>query len=97
MAAAIGAGLPVSEPSGSLIVDIGGHHRGGGHQPGGIVVSRSVRVGGDEMDTDIVGFARREYNLLMGERTAEEIKIAVGSAYPVEEARARSPSGDATC
>ena len=48
------------------------------------MVSRSVRVGGDEMDTDIVGFARREYNLLMGERTAEEIKIAVGSAYPVE-------------
>ena len=50
----------------------------------GIVVSRSVRIGGDEMDTDIVGFARREYNLLMGERTAEEIKIAVGSAYPTE-------------
>ena len=89
MAAAIGAGLPVSEPSGSLIVDIGG----GTTEVavislGGIVVSRSVRVGGDEMDTDIVGFARREYNLLMGERTAEEIKIAVGSAYPVEEARA---------
>ena len=60
------------------------HHRSGGHQPGWIVVSRSVRVGGDEMDIDIVGFARREYNLLMGERTAEEIKIAVGSAYPVE-------------
>jgi rod shape-determining protein MreB len=85
MAAAIGAGLPVSEPSGSLIVDIGG----GTTEVavislGGIVVSRSVRVGGDEMDTDIVSFARREYNLLMGERTAEEIKIAVGSAYPVE-------------
>ena len=85
MAAAIGAGLPVSEPSGSLVVDIGG----GTTEVavislGGIVVSRSVRIGGDEMDTDIVGFARREYNLLMGERTAEEIKIAVGSAYPVE-------------
>ena len=85
MAAAIGAGLPVSEPSGSLIVDIGG----GTTEVavislGGIVVSRSVRIGGDEMDTDIVGFARREYNLLMGERTAEEIKIAVGSAYPTE-------------
>jgi len=83
MAAAIGAGLPVSEPSGSLIVDIGG----GTTEVavislGGIVVSRSVRIGGDEMDTDIVSFARREYNLLMGERTAEEIKIAVGSAYP---------------
>ena len=83
MAAAIGAGLPVSEPSGSLIVDIGG----GTTEVavislGGIVVSRSVRIGGDEMDTDIVSFARREYNLLMGERTAEDIKIAVGSAYP---------------
>ena len=83
MAAAIGAGLPVSEPSGSLIVDIGG----GTTEVavislGGIVESRSIRVGGDEMDADIVNFARREYNLLMGERTAEEIKIAVGSAYP---------------
>jgi rod shape-determining protein MreB len=85
MAAAIGAGLPVSEPSGSLIVDIGG----GTTEVavislGGIVVSRSIRIGGDEMDTDIVSFARREYNLLMGERTAEEIKIAVGSAHPSE-------------
>jgi rod shape-determining protein MreB len=83
MAAAIGAGLPVSEPSGSLIVDIGG----GTTEVavislGGIVVSQSIRIGGDEMDADIVSFARREYNLLMGERTAEEIKIAVGSAYP---------------
>ncbi len=88
MAAAIGAGLPVSEPSGSLIVDIGG----GTTEVavislGGIVVSRSNRIGGDEMDTDIVSFARREYNLLMGERTAEEIKIAVGSAYPVANQR----------
>jgi rod shape-determining protein MreB len=88
MAAAIGAGLPVSEPSGSLIVDIGG----GTTEVavislGGIVVSRSVRIGGDEMDADIVGFARREYNLLMGERTAEEIKIAVGSAFPNEQTR----------
>jgi rod shape-determining protein MreB len=88
MAAAIGAGLPVSEPSGSLIVDIGG----GTTEVavislGGIVVSRSVRIGGDEMDADIVSFARREYNLLMGERTAEEIKIAVGSAYPVPDSR----------
>jgi rod shape-determining protein MreB len=88
MAAAIGAGLPVSEPSGSLIVDIGG----GTTEVavislGGIVVSRSVRIGGDEMDTDIVSFARREYNLLMGERTAEEIKIAVGSAHPLPQSR----------
>ena len=83
MAAAIGAGLPVSEPTGSLIVDIGG----GTTEVavislGGIVVSRSIRIGGDEMDTDIVNFARREYNLLMGERTAEDIKVAVGSAHP---------------
>ncbi|MGZ4804733.1 MAG: rod shape-determining protein, partial [Acidimicrobiia bacterium] len=88
MAAAIGAGLPVSEPTGSLIVDIGG----GTTEVavislGGIVVSRSIRIGGDEMDVDIVSFARREYNLLMGERTAEEIKIAVGSAYPMETPR----------
>ena len=88
MAAAIGAGLPVSEPTGSLVVDIGG----GTTEVavislGGIVVSRSIRIGGDEMDTDIVSFARREYNLLMGERTAEEIKIAVGSAYPMPSPR----------
>jgi rod shape-determining protein MreB len=85
MAAAIGAGLPVSEPSGSLIVDIGG----GTTEVavislGGIVVSRSIRIGGDEMDQDIVTFARREYNLFLGERTAEDIKIAIGSAYPGE-------------
>jgi len=85
MAAAIGAGLPVMEPSGSLVVDIGG----GTTEVavislGGIVVSRSIRVGGDEMDGDVVAFARRQYNLLMGERTAEEIKIASGSAYPGE-------------
>ncbi len=83
MAAAIGAGLPVAEPSGSLIVDIGG----GTTEVavislGGIVVSRSIRIGGDEMDQDIVAFARREYNLFLGERTAEDIKIAIGSAYP---------------
>ena len=85
MAAAIGAGLPVAEPTGSLIVDIGG----GTTEVavislGGIVVSRSIRIGGDEMDQDIVNFSRREYNLLLGERTAEDIKIAVGSAYPGE-------------
>ena len=88
MAAAIGAGLPVSEPSGSLIVDIGGGTTEVAVVSlGGIVVSRSVRIGGDEMDTDIVSFARREYNLLMGERTAEEIKIAVGSAHPLPQSR----------
>jgi rod shape-determining protein MreB len=83
MAAAIGAGLPVGEPTGSLIVDIGG----GTTEVavislGGIVVSRSLRVGGDELDQDIIGYGRREYNLLVGERTAEDIKIAAGSAHP---------------
>ena len=82
MAAAIGAGLPVGEPSGSLVADIGG----GTTEVavislGGIVVSRSIRIGGDEMDQEVVAFARREFNLLVGERTAEEIKIAIGSAY----------------
>ncbi len=83
MAAAIGAGLPVGEPTGSLIVDIGG----GTTEVavislGGIVVSRSLRIGGDELDQDIIAYARREYNLLLGERTAEDVKIAVASAYP---------------
>ena len=85
MAAAIGAGLPVAEPTGNMIVDIGG----GTTEVavislGGIVVSRSIRIGGDEMDQDIVQFARREYNLFLGERTAEDIKIAIASAYPGE-------------
>jgi rod shape-determining protein MreB len=88
MAAAIGAGLPVTEPSGSLIVDIGGGTTEVAVVSlGGIVVSRSVRIGGDEMDTDIVSYARREYNLLVGERTAEDVKIAAGSAYPVADER----------
>jgi len=85
MAAAIGAGLPISEATGSLIVDIGG----GTTEVAvisldGIVVSRSIRIGGDEMDQDIVSFARREYNLLLGDRTAEDVKIAIASAYPGE-------------
>ena len=86
MAAAIGAGLPVNEPSGSMIVDIGGGTTEVAVTSlGGIVVSRSIRVGGDEMDQDIASYARREFNLLMGERTAEDIKIAIGSAYPLDE------------
>ena len=85
MAAAIGAGLPINEPTCSLIVDIGG----GTTEVavislGGIVISRSIRIGGDEMDVDIVAYARREYNLLLGERTAEDIKVALGSAAPGE-------------
>jgi rod shape-determining protein MreB len=86
MAAAIGAGLPVEEPSGSMIVDIGGGTTEVAVTSlGGIVVARSIRIGGDEMDQDIVAYARREFNLLMGERTAEDIKIAIGSAYPLDE------------
>ncbi len=83
MAARSGPAFPSASPTGSLIVDIGG----GTTEVavislGGIVVSRSIRIGGDEMDQDIVAFARREYNLLLGERTAEDIKIAIGSANP---------------
>lgn len=81
MAAAIGAGLPVHEPTGSLIVDIGG----GTTEVavislGGIVTSKSIRVGGDELDESIVSYIKKEYNLMIGERTAEEIKINIGSA-----------------
>ena len=86
MAAAIGAGLPISEPSGSMVVDIGG----GTSEVavislGGIVAARSVRVGGDEFDQAIIAYIKRKYNLLIGERTAEQIKIEIGSAYELEE------------
>ena len=88
LAAAIGAGLPVAESVGSMIVDIGG----GTTEVavislGGIVVSRSIRVAGDEMNEDIVAFARQKYNLLIGERMAERSKIEVGTAHPLEEER----------
>jgi len=86
MAAAIGVGLPVQEPAGNMIVDIGG----GTTEVAiislaGIVFSRTVRVGGDEMDECIVQYMKRVYNLMIGERTAEEIKMTMGSAYPVDE------------
>src|SRR5579885_851381 len=86
MAAAIGAGLPVHEPTGNMVVDIGG----GTTEVavislGGIVTSQSVRIGGDELDDAIIQFIKKEYSLALGERTAEEIKIALGSAYPLEE------------
>ena len=86
MAAAIGAGLPVHEPTGNMVVDIGG----GTTEVavislGGMVVSQSVRVGGDELDDAIIQFIKKEYSLALGERTAEEIKIALGSACPLEE------------
>ena len=88
MAAAIGANLPVSEPTGSMIVDIGG----GTTEVavislGGIVVSKSIRVAGDEMDEAIIAHCRENYRLLIGERTAEEIKIKLGSAYDLNEER----------
>jgi len=86
MAAAIGANLPISEPAGSMIVDIGGGTTEVAVLAlGGIVVSKSIRVAGDEMDEAIISHCRKNYNLLIGERTAEEIKIQIGSAYPFEE------------
>jgi rod shape-determining protein MreB len=86
MAAAIGAGLPVGEPTGSMVVDIGG----GTSEVavislGGIVVSQSIRVGGDELDESIMNYVKREYKLLIGQQTAEEVKLEIGSAYPLGE------------
>ena len=86
MAAAIGAGLPVGEPTGSMVVDIGGGTREVAViSLGGIVVSQSIRVGGDELDEAIINYAKREYKLLIGQQTAEEVKLEIGSAYPMEE------------
>ena len=83
MAAAIGAGLPVHEPTGNMVVDVGGGTTEVAMiSLGGIVTSKSIRVGGDEMDQAIIAFAKKEYSLMLGERTAEEIKMAIGSAYP---------------
>ena len=86
MAAAIGAGLPIHEPTGNMVVDIGG----GTTEVavislGGIVTSQSIRVGGDELDQAIITFGKKEYSLMLGERTAEEIKMAIGSAFPAED------------
>ena len=86
MAAAIGAGLPITEPSGNMVVDIGG----GTTEVAiislaGIVFSKSVRVAGDKMDEAIVQYTKRKYNLLIGERTAEQIKKTIGNAYPTDE------------
>nr|CRH04467.1 Rod shape-determining protein MreB [Candidatus Magnetococcus massalia] len=86
MAAAIGAGLPVTDASGSMVVDVGGGTTEVAILSlGGIVFSRSIRVGGDKMDEAIVAHVRRKYSLLIGESTAETIKINVGSAYPQDE------------
>ncbi len=85
MAAAIGANLPIEESSGSIICDIGGGTSEIAVMSlGGIVVNRSIRIAGDEMDEAIIAFMRLKYSLLIGEQTAEELKLAVGSAYPVE-------------
>jgi rod shape-determining protein MreB len=86
MAAAIGVGLPVQEPAGNMIVDIGG----GTTEVAlislaGVVFSRSIRVAGDELDEAIVQYMKRAYNLMVGERTAEDIKVRIGSAYPLEQ------------
>jgi rod shape-determining protein MreB len=94
MAAAIGAGLPVTEPSGNMIVDIGG----GTTEVAvislsGIVYSNSTRVGGDKMDEAIINYVKRKYNLLVGERTAELIKIKIGTAYPTEDVQTLAVKG----
>ncbi|HJZ61579.1 MAG TPA: rod shape-determining protein [Miltoncostaeaceae bacterium] len=86
MAAAIGAGLPVAEPTGNMIVDIGG----GTTEVavislGGIVVAQSIRVGGDELDEAIINYVKREHKLMIGNQTAEEVKLEIGSAYPLRE------------
>ena len=86
MAAAIGAGMPVNEPTGNMVVDIGG----GTTEVavislGGIVTSQSIRIGGDELDQAIITFGKKEHSLMLGERTAEEIKLALGSAFPAKE------------
>ena len=83
MAAAIGAGLPIHEPTGNMVVDIGGGTTEiAVISLGGIVTVQSIRVGGDELDQAIISWIKREYSLLLGERTAEEIKMAIGSAFP---------------
>src|SRR5512132_3772580 len=94
MAAAIGAGLPVTEPSGNMIVDIGG----GTTEVAvislsGVVLSRSDKVAGNEMDEAITQYLKRKYNLLIGERTSEAIKIEIGSAYPLEQPRTMEIKG----
>src|SRR5512147_813499 len=94
VAAAIGAGLPVQETRGSMIIDIGGGTTEVAiFSLGGIVISRSIRVAGDEMDEDIVQYMRTKHNLLVGEPTAERVKIAIGSAYPMAQERVEPVKG----
>lgn len=93
-AAALGAGLPIAEPRGSMVVDIGGGTTEVAlFSMGGIVLSRSLRVAGDEMDQDIIQYARNKYNLLIGERMAESVKLSIGSAYPLREEKTTTLRG----
>jgi rod shape-determining protein MreB len=93
-AAALGAGLPIGEVRGSMIVDVGGGTTEMAvFSMGGVVVSRSLRVAGDELDQDIVNYVRNKYNLLTGERMAERVKIAIGSAFPMKEERTMTIRG----
>lgn len=93
-AAALGANLPIGEVGGSMVVDIGGGTTEMAvFSMGGVVVSRSLRVAGDEMDQDIVAYVRNKYNLLTGERMAEQVKLEIGSAYPLKEERTTTIRG----
>ena len=94
MAAAIGVDLPVQEPTGNMIIDIGGGTTEVAIiSMSGVVFSRSLRIAGDEMDEAIVNYIKKKYNLLIGERTAEEVKIHIGSAYPLNEAMTMEVKG----
>ncbi len=94
MAAAIGAGLPVKEPHGNLVVDIGGGTTEiGVVSLGGLVISKSIRTAGDKMDQAIADYVKRKFNLLIGDRIAEEIKIEVGTALPLKEERSMTVNG----
>src|SRR6476646_617374 len=93
MAAAIGAGLPITEPSGNMIIDIGGGTEVAVISLAGIVYSQSMRVGGDKMDEGIIAYMKRKYNLLIGEQTAERVKCTVGNAYADNETRTMEVKG----
>jgi rod shape-determining protein MreB len=94
IAAAIGVGLPITEPGGNMIVDIGGGTTEIGIiSLGGVVYSKSIRIGGDEFDQSIIQHMKKTYNLMIGEPTAEKVKIAIGSAYPLEEEKKMEVKG----
>jgi rod shape-determining protein MreB len=94
LAAALGAGLPVGEPTGSMVVDIGGGTTEVGViSLGGLVYQGSVRVGGDKLDEAIINYVRRNYGMLIGEATAEQVKMAIGSAFPGSEVREKEVKG----